>query len=430
MRWERALIPTLKENPQEAEALSHQLMLRAGLARKIAAGLYAYLPLGIKVIRRVETIIRDEMEKYGAQELLMPILQPRELWEVSGRWNDQELGMLKLKNREGSEFVLAPTHEEIITGIVRGEARSYKDFPFNLYQIQTKFRDEMRPRFGMIRAREFIMKDAYSFDVGEEMARKSYADMRKAYINIFRRCGLNFRIVEADPGAMGGEKSEEFIAVAENGEDVLAACEACDYATGADAAKKCPDCGGRMAKIKGIEVGHIFNLGRKYSKALSAKFLDPNGKECLPFMGCYGIGITRTVAAIIEQNSDEKGIIWPLEVAPYSVVVLCLDREETTVAESEQLYQELGDKGIETLLDNRDERAGVKFNDADLIGIPIHLIISRKRISEQKVEMKRRRDQIKLLIPRPEATGEVIRLLKDLKERHRGTEAQRHKEHK
>jgi prolyl-tRNA synthetase len=415
MRWERALIPTLKENPQEAEVLSHQLMLRAGLARKIAAGLYAYLPLGIKVIRRVETIIRDEMEKYGAQELLMPILQPRELWEVSGRWNDQELNMLKLKNREGSEFVLGPTHEEIITGIVRGEVRSYKDFPLNLYQIQTKFRDEIRPRFGMIRAREFIMKDAYSFDVSEEMARKSYANMYKAYISIFRRCGLDFRIVPADPGAMGGEKSEEFIVIAEIGEDIIAACEACDYATGVDTTRECPRCSGKMTSMKGIEVGHIFNLGKKYSKALSAKFLDQNGEECLPFMGCYGIGITRTVAAIIEQNSDEKGIIWPLEVTPYSVVVLCLDQEEATVAESEELYQELKDSGIEALLDNRDERAGVKFNDADLIGIPIHLIISRKRVSEQKVEIKRRRDQIKLLIPHKEATGEVIRLLEDLK---------------
>lgn len=415
MRWERALIPTLKENPQEAEVLSHQLMLRAGLARKIAAGLYAYLPLGIKVIRRVEAIIRDEMEKYGAQELLMPILQPRELWEISGRWNDQELSMLKLKNREGSEFVLGPTHEEIITSIVRGEARSYKDFPLNLYQIQTKFRDEMRPRFGMIRAREFIMKDAYSFDCDEEAARKSYADMHEAYINIFRRCGLNFRIVPADPGAMGGEKSEEFIAIAGIGEDIIIACEACDYATGADGAGECPRCKSKLQERRGIEVGHIFNLGRKYSKALDAKFLDPNGKESLPFMGCYGIGITRTVAAIIEQNSDEKGIIWPAEVAPYSVVILCLDREEATVAAGDLLYQEIRDKGINVLLDSRDERAGIKFNDADLIGIPIHLIISRKRVSEQKIEIKRRRDQITLLIPCKEATGEVIRLLEGLK---------------
>ena len=416
MRWKKALIPTLKENPQEAEVLSHQLMLRAGLARKIAAGLYTYLPLGIKVIKRVETIIRDEMEKYGAQELLMPILQPRELWKISGRWNDQELSMLKLKNREGSEFVLGPTHEEIITSIVRGEARSYKDFPLNLYQIQTKFRDELRPRFGMIRAREFIMKDAYSFDCDEEKARKSYADMYEAYINIFRRCGLNFRIVPADSGAMGGEKSEEFIAIAGIGEDIITVCETCDYAAEADVTGECPRCKGRLQNRRGIEVGHIFNLGRKYSKALGAKFLDPNGKESLPFMGCYGIGITRTVAAIIEQNSDEKGIIWPLEVAPYSVLVLCLDREKTTVAAGDLLYQEIRDKEIDVLLDNRDERAGVKFKDADLIGIPIQVIISRKRVSEEKIEIKRRRDQITLLIPHKEAVGETIRLLKDLKE--------------
>ena len=414
MRWERALIPTLRDNPREAEALSHRLMLRAGLARKVAAGLYTYLPLGIKVIRRVETIIRNEMEKYGAQELLMPILQPRELWEISGRWDSQELSMLKLKNREGSEFVLGPTHEEIITSVVRGEISSYKDLPLNLYQIQTKFRDELRPRFGVIRAREFIMKDGYSFDCSKEMAEKSYADMREAYINIFRRCGLNFRIAPADPGAMGGEKSEEFIAITGIGEDTITTCEICDYTAEAGAKGECPCCKGKLQETRGIELAHIFNLGRKYSSALGVKFLDINGKENLPFMGCYGIGITRTVAAIIEQNSDEKGIIWPGEVAPYSALILCLDHERETVKAGDLLYQEMREAGIDVLLDSRDERAGVKFKDADLIGIPIHLIVNRKRVLEEKIEIKRRRDEIILLIPRREAVGEVLRLLKEM----------------
>ncbi len=417
MRWSKALIRTLREAPREAEIVSHKLMLRAGLVSKLAAGLYTYLPLGLRVIRKVEQIVREEMEKQGALELLMPILQPRALWEISGRWNDKELGMLKLKNREKKEFALGPTHEEIVTDLVRREVSSYKELPLNLYQIQTKFRDELRPRFGIIRAREFMMKDAYSFDADEEGARKSYQKMSEAYSNIFRRCGLKMRVVEADPGAMGGKRSEEFMAPADSGEDIIVSCSECPYVANQESAQrgkdedKCPRCPGKLVIQKAIEVGHIFNLGKKYSQALKATFLDEAGKEKLVVMGCYGIGISRMVAAIIEQSHDEEGIIWPMEVSPYQVHILTLNiHDQKTVRMADWLYEELTGKGIEAILDDRDERAGIKFKDADLLGIPLRLTVSSKRALEGKVEIRRRQDGEEFVI----ATGEILDKVKEL----------------
>jgi len=449
MRWSKGLIRTLREAPREAETVSHKLMFRAGLVRRLAAGLYTYLPLGLRVLRKVERIVREEMERQGALELLMPTLQPRELWEISGRWNDKELGMLKLKNREEREFALGPTHEEIVTDLVSKEVRSYKELPLNLYQIQTKFRDELRPRFGLIRAREFMMKDAYSFDVDEESSRKSYRKMYEAYVNIFRRCGIKARVVEADPGAMGGGKSEEFIALADSGEDTIISCSQCNYAANVESAQRgedekkddnrhvenvnggrdynpdeaadisqaregdrCSKCHqGRLTVRKGIEIGHIFNLGKRYSLAMKAKFLDEDGKEKPLVMGCYGIGISRTVAAIIEQNHDEEGIIWPREVSPYQLHILSLNvRDQKTVDWSNRLYKELKGEGVEVLFDDRDERAGIKFKDADLLGIPLHLTVSPRRVSEGKVELKCRREGKEFVV----GVGEVLSKVREL----------------
>jgi len=363
MRWSQGFIPTIKEMPVEAESTSHKLMLRAGLIRRLSSGLYTYLPLGLKVIRKVEGIIRDEMDKSGAEELLMPILQPRDLWEKSGRFNSAELLMLTVEDRNGKEFVLAPTHEEVITEIVRREIKSYRDLPRLLYQIQTKFRDELRPRFGLIRAKEFVMKDAYSFDVDDESAKKTYVRMREAYTNIFSRCGLDTKIVEADSGAMGGGMSHEFVSLADvEGEG------------------------------NGIEVGQIFNLGTKYSKSIGAAFLDEDGEEKVCTMGCFGIGVTRTVSAIIEQNHDDNGIIWPLNVSPYRVLILPVNMNDPVSKDlAERTYDRLREEKIEVLFDDRDVRAGVKFKDADLIGIPVRITVGPEKASSGVLEIRERK---------------------------------------
>ncbi|MEK6683504.1 MAG: proline--tRNA ligase, partial [Nitrospirota bacterium] len=319
MRYSKLLIPTLREEPGEAEVVSHRLMIRAGMIRKVAAGIYTYLPLGLRVIRKVENIVREEMNRAGAQELLMPMVQPSELWNETGRWGEYGKELLRFKDRGEREFCLGPTHEEVVTDLVRAEVKSYRQLPQILYQIQTKFRDEIRPRFGLMRGREFLMKDAYSFDRDEEGAKTSYDTMCRAYHRIFERCGLTFKPVEAESGVIGGIFSQEFMVLAETGEDSLVACHACDYAANVEKANgdSCPRGHGPLSTHRGIEVGHIFMLGTKYSRAMKAVFLDNNGKEAHPVMGCYGIGISRTAAAAIEQNHDAKGILWPLPLAPY-----------------------------------------------------------------------------------------------------------------
>ena len=545
MRTSQTLLPTLREDPGEAETVSHRLMVRAGMIRKVAAGIYTYLPLGLRVIRKIERIIREEMDRAGAQELLMPIASPAELWRETGRWDFYGKELLRFKDRHERDFCLGPTHEEVITDLIRREVRSYRQLPLNCYQIQTKFRDEIRPRFGLMRGREFIMKDAYSFDKDEEGARLSYQKMYDAYVRIFTRCGLTFRPVEADTGLIGGTSSHEFMVLAETGEEMIVYTEHGAYAANVERAevlppketsteaprplRKVPTPGARTVeevtailkttpqrlvktllyttpkepvavlvrgdravneiKVKkllgvtdlqladqetvmtltgapigftgpiglkgvrlvvdhevkalrnfvvggneadthyvdanwdrdftieqcvdlrsacagdpsprgdgilrvarGIEVGHVFMLGTKYSKAMSATFLDPEGKECMAVMGCYGIGVGRTAAAAIEQNYDAKGIIWPVPIAPFHIHLLPLSQSAQVSELALSLYNSLIQSGIEVLWDDRDERAGVKFNDADLIGAPYQLIIGDKGLAQGMVEFKLRKD--------------------------------------
>ncbi len=544
MRYYQLLLPTLREEPAEAEVESHKLMLRAGMIRKVAAGIYTFLPLGVRVMHKVERIIREEMNRAGAQEVLMSCVLPADLWKESGRWEQYGRELLRIKDRHEREYCLGPTHEEMITDIARREIRSYRQLPVNLYQIQTKFRDEVRPRFGVMRAREFIMKDAYSFDADEEGAQKSYWQMFDAYAMIFRRSGLRFRAVEADTGLIGGSFSHEFMVLADTGEDVVASCGECDYAANLERAEvgrvveeadeeikglervdtpaqksveevteflnvspqrlvktiifdtgkeviaalvrgdheinesklrrhlgalqmqmagdeliadvthapkgfagpvgldlkiiadyalegmrnfvtganepdthlinvnlerdfqvdeftdirlakegdPCPRCPGRLQMFRGIAVGQIFRLGTKYSEAMGATYLDPQGREKPLIMGCYGIGVGRTVAAAIEQNHDENGIIFPISIAPFHVLILPVNNKDAQIMRAaEDIYTLLQEKGVEVLLDDRDERPGVKFKDADLIGIPLRLTVGEKNLKKGKVEMKIRR---------------------------------------
>ncbi|MRR05440.1 MAG: proline--tRNA ligase [Deltaproteobacteria bacterium] len=561
MRYSQYFIPTVKETPADAEVVSHQLMLRAGMVRKLAAGIYNYLPLGLRSIRKVENIVREEMNRAGAIEILMPSVIPAELWQESERWEQYGKELLRFNDRKDAQFCLGPTHEEVVTDLVRREIKSYRQLPMNLYQIQSKFRDEIRPRFGLMRGREFIMKDAYSFDVDEKAADLSYEKMYQAYRRIFERCGLKFRAVEADTGSIGGSFSHEFMVLAESGEDAIVSCSSCEYAanvekaearpieaeehadprplervatpekrtieevseflgvhaasliktlilladnepvialirgdhelneiklknflnctelemasdevvmkvTGApagfagpvglkvkivadlavkgmknsvtggnekdlhlknvnlerdfavsqfadirnvvhgDACPRCKD--GAMEMWRGIEVGHVFKLGTKYSKALKANFLDANGKDQTIFMGCYGIGIGRTVAACIEQNNDANGIIFPLPIAPFHCIISALNIKEEPVREaSELIYRQLIEAGVEVLLDDRDERPGFKFKDADLIGIPLRIVVGSKNLAEGKVELKDRKSGEVSLLPIAAAVEQV-----------------------
>ena len=557
MYYTKLLIPTLREDPVEAEIVSHRLMLRAGMIRKLAAGIYNYLPLGYRVIRKIENIIREEMDRAGAQEVFMPMVLPAELWKETGRWEKYGKELLRLKDRHERDFCLGPTHEEIVTDIVRNEVKSYRQLPLNLYQIQSKFRDEIRPRFGLMRGREFIMKDAYSFDADQSGAEESYRKMYDAYKNIFRRCGLSFKPVEADTGLIGGQFSHEFMVLADTGEDAVVSCDTCGYAANMEKAegrsqesesevsrdkhsglslkesllpierritpdKKsvedvsaflgvkpqqlvktlivrvddkvvaalvrgdhelngtklsrllgctevqllspseveeatgapsgfsgpvdlkgipviadivikdmvnfvtggnerdvhfvnvnisrdftpdqfadirnvaegdgCPGCiAGRLVIVRGIEVGHTFKLGTKYSEAMGATYLDAQGNPQSVIMGCYGIGVGRTMAASIEQNNDKDGIIWPVAIAPFKVIILPLNvGSEKVYAVARAIYEKLTENGMEVLLDDRDERAGVKFKDADLIGIPYQVVVGDKGVNRGVVEVKDR----------------------------------------
>lgn len=569
MRYSQYFIPTLKEDPADAEIASHRLMLRSGMIRKLAAGIYNYLPLGLRAVKKVENIVREEMNGAGAVELLMPMVLPSEPWKESGRWDFYGKELLRFKDRAEREFCLGPTHEEIITDIVRKEVRSYRQLPVNLYQIQTKFRDEIRPRFGVMRAREFIMKDAYSFDATDEDAEKSYRKMFDTYNRIFERCGLDFKSVEADTGNIGGSYSHEFMVVAPTGEDVIVSCNSCKYAanleladvgesrenvnsggkesdirevhtpgmksveevaeflgtdpksllktmiitadgkplaalvrgdhdlsliklrnylgaefveladektieevtngprgfsgpvglkteiiadnclkdhkngvTGANktdyhltgvnqsrdykvdrfadirvAAEgdKCPKCNnGSLVMTRGIEVGHVFKLGTKYSEAMNATFSDIDGKDKPFIMGCYGIGISRTVAAAMEQNNEEgAGAVFPLPIAPFEISVIPLNmKQENVVSVSENIYNELINEGIDVLIDDRDVTAGVKFNDADLVGSPVQITVGQKSLKEGYVEVKDRRSGEKLNVDCSEIGSHVRNLLK------------------
>jgi len=394
MRWSEAFIPTLKEDPSDAEVISHKLMLRAGFIRRLGSGAYSYLPLGLKILRKIENIIRDEMNKAGALEVLLPAIQPAEIWNKTGRFKLLEEILITYKDRLGKINVFGPTHEEVITDLVAREIRSYRDLPKILYQIQTKFRDEPRPRFGVLRSKEFIMKDAYSFDADEKGLSAVYKRMYDVYCRIFSRCGLEYISCEADPGFMGGNISHEFMAPASCGEDKIAVCKSCKHAAGAGESKSCAKCGKEVQIKTAIELGHVFKLGTKYSKPLGAGFLDEKGEEKDAIMGCYGIGVNRIFAAVIEQNNDKDGIIWPSSIAPYQVVIVEIDSTNNHIKkESENLYKELKKEGVDVLLDDRDERPGIKFKDADLIGIPIKVIVGKKNLKDNKVEVKLRKDQ-------------------------------------
>ena len=419
MRQSRLLIPTLRDDPGEAEIVSHKLMLRAGLIRKVAAGVYTYLPLGLRVIRKVERIVREEMNRAGAQEILMPIAAPAELWQETGRWDFYGKELFRLKDRHERDFCLGPTHEEVITDLVRREVRSYRQLPANFYQIQTKFRDEIRPRFGLMRGREFIMKDAYSFDADETGAKESYRKMYEAYKAVFTRCGLTYRPVEADTGLIGGTFSHEFMVLADTGEDGIAVCDACEYAANvehaevrnATAGDACPRCAKPLRLVRGIEVGHVFMLGTKYSEKMKATYLDKQGQDQAIVMGCYGIGIGRTAAAAIEQNYDAKGIIWPAPIAPSHVHILLLADKGQTLDVALALEAELEKVGIDVLLDDRDERPGVKFNDADLIGCPYQVVIGEKGLKEGQIELKERRTGTVTKLPPADITTRLKELL-------------------
>ena len=564
MKWSQTIIPTLRDNPQEAEIDSHKLMLRAGLIRKLGGGLYTFLPLGLRALRKVEKIVREEMDRAGALEILMPALQPREIWETSGRYETMTNVLYHVYDRQKREMLLGPTHEEVITDLVAREINSYRQMPKTFYQIQTKFRDEIRPRFGLMRAKEFIMKDAYSFDTGWDEADTSYQAMYDAYIRIFQRCGLKTKPVEADTGAIGGKWSHEFMVMADSGEDGIVECEACEYAanlekaerslttpmvfpdsnksteevatprmrtidevsgflkseperlvktliylingnptaflipgnreinehkiarlletssvaladeatitkatgapvgfagpvgltipiyadiglrgysgaiTGANKADthllnvdlardtkiqsymdlcvvregdKCPRCQAKLKEKRGIEVGHVFKLGTKYSDKFSAVYLDEKGEKKPIVMGCYGIGVTRTLQAVIEQSHDARGIIWPVSVAPYSVVLVVPNTgHRDSVKAAETLMAKLEQQNIDVILDDRDERPGVKFNDADLLGFPIRVVVSERSLAKNSIEIKLRAAEKAEMLAVEQAESRILEL--------------------
>ncbi|MFU8797787.1 MAG: proline--tRNA ligase [Gammaproteobacteria bacterium] len=400
MRTSQYLLATLKETPSDAELISHQLMLRAGMIRKLSSGLYTWLPLGLRVLRNVEQIVREEMNRAGAMELLMPAVQPAELWQETDRWEQFGPQLLKIKDRHERDFCFGPTHEEVITDLVRHELKSYKQLPANFYQIQTKFRDEIRPRFGVMRAREFLMKDAYSFDLDQTGLEKTYQTMYDTYTRIFTRLGLTFRAVQADTGSIGGNVSHEFHVLAASGEDQLLFSDHSEFAANtellpdAKVGDPSPDGKGHLKMARGIEVGHVFQLGQKYSATMGATVLDEEG-SCVPmFMGCYGIGVSRIVAAAIEQNYDHKGIVWPGAMAPFQVALIPINMHQSPAIQTaaENLYQVLKAADIDVLFDDRKERPGVMFADMELIGIPHRLVISERHLASGQVEYKGRRD--------------------------------------
>ena len=403
MKQSLLFVPTLKDAPKDAEVRSHKIMSRSGLIKQVAAGVYSYLPLGYKVIKKIENIVREELDKIGCSELLLPALQPRDLWEESGRWEEYGPELMRLQDRKKRDFCLGPTHEEIITQVVRDYLNSYKKLPLALYQIQTKFRDEMRPRFGLMRGREFIMKDAYSFTETQEQLDEWYKAFTKAYVCIFERCGLETRIVSSDTGQIGGDEADEFMVMSEVGEDTITYCTSCAYAANQEFSNLnegdvCPDCGGTIEVAKGIEVGNIFKLGTKYSESMNAKIINKEGKQVPVIMGCYGIGISRTLMASVEQHSTDNEILWPEEIAPFKVHVIPVNvKNDEQLKVATKIYQDLLAKGVEVLLDDRGERAGVKFKDADLIGLPIRIVVGRD-IENGQVEFRDRTKSIKELV--------------------------------
>ncbi|AZL15405.1 proline--tRNA ligase [Rickettsiales endosymbiont of Stachyamoeba lipophora] len=399
----KLFMPVLKENPQEAQIVSHKLMLRAGMIRQLTSGIYNWLPLGLKVLQNISKIIREELNKAGAQEILMPIIQPTSLWHESGRSDGYGKETLRMIDRHDNPLLFSPTGEEVVTDIFRKNINSYKQLPMNLYQIQWKFRDEIRPRFGVMRGREFLMKDAYTFDLTKEDAEKSYYKMFETYLSIFKRLGLKALPIQADPGVIGGSLSHEFHILAETGEsdiyydqqlmddEGLKAQDYANYYAMADEMhieEKCPVPQARLKHSKGIEIGHIFYLGTKYSESLKAQVTDGNGKLQPVEMGCFGIGVSRLVGGIIEASNDERGIVWPKAVAPFICSIIPLKKDEQVMEVAYELYSELLSQNFEILFDDTDQSAGSKFATHELIGVPLQIIIGPKKLAGNKVECK------------------------------------------
>ena len=400
MKYSKSGINTTKSVPNDAEIISHILMIRSGMIKKLASGLYTWMPLGLKILRKIENIIRIEMDKIDALELLMPAVQPSELWKESGRWDKYGPELLRIQDRHEREFCFGPTHEEIITDIARKEIKSYKQLPVTYYQIQTKFRDEIRPRFGVMRAREFLMKDAYSFHENEECLNKTYNIIFEAYKKCFDKIGFEYKVVNADNGQIGGSESHEFHVIAENGEDQLIFSDSSDYAINAELFSEtpkegddCPDGSGKIKIKRGIEVGHIFKLGKNYSESMNAMVANKNNENVKMIMGCYGIGVSRIAAAAIEQSNDKNGIIWPKSIAPFelSIISIGYTKDQKIKNYTDSLYKRLKEIKIDLLLDDRDISPGNMFSDADLIGIPNKLIIGKKLLQDGELEFKNRR---------------------------------------
>ena len=426
MKASKLIFATQREDPSDAEIVSHKLMIRAGLTRQVASGIYNWLPTGKKVLNKVENIIREEMNSAGAQEILMPMVQPASLWEKSGRIEQYGKELLVFKDRHDNEFCLGPTHEEVITDLCKNILTSYKQLPITLYQIQTKFRDEIRPRFGVMRSREFVMKDAYSFDLNQESLDLTYESIRAAYLKIFNRFGLDYRLVKADSGAIGGSDSEEFHVLADSGEDLLAFSDKSDYAINAELlielqedqdpasleGQDSPDGKGKLKLKKGIEAGHIFKLGKKYSESFNLKIQGDN-ESITPYMGCYGIGASRIVAAAIEQNNDERGIIWPNSLSPYEVVIVEANPKgkEDIKTKCEDIYNLLLGNDIDVLWEDTDKRPGVKFADMELIGIPVMIIIGDKALKNDQLELKTRKNEKPIMV----SHEDLLNTLKELK---------------
>jgi prolyl-tRNA synthetase len=387
---------TKKQTPKDAEIISHKLLLKGDFIAQETAGVYSFLPLGWRVHRKIEQIIREEMDAIGGQEVFLSVLQPKALWQETGRWKDFTPPLFKLKDRHNKELALGPTHEEMITDLARKRIESYKDLPFYLYQIQNKFRNEMRSTGGLLRVREFIMKDLYSFHSNEKDLVKFYNKVKTAYLKIFKRCDLKAIPMEAESGSIGGSVSHEFAIIAKDGESKIFLCPECGWAISDEKigrSKKCVRCKAVLEKKECIEASHGFNLGTKYSKVMGALFVGRDGKKKPVFMGCYGLGLGRLMAAIIEIHHDKDGIIWPKQVAPFDVHLIALENNKKVKAQAEKIYNHLQNKGIEVLYDDRDETPGIKFVEADLIGIPLRVVVSERSLKKQSLEIKKRTEK-------------------------------------
>jgi len=391
-----------KEVPKDIEIDSHKLLIRADLVSQTAAGIYSFLPLGWKVYKKIENIIREEMEKLGAEEIFMPSLVPQNLWLETNRWTTIDPPLFRVKDRHDKIFGLGPTHEEVVTDLARKRVDSYKDLPFSVFQIQNKFRNEMRPTGGLLRTREFMMKDLYSFHADQEDILKFYQKVKKSYFNIFKRCGLNSLCVEADSGTIGGKMSNEFMVVSEVGEDRILICDQCGFSANIEKAgeiKNCPECKNVLQTKRAIEVGHIFVLGTKYSEAMKANFKDKEGRLKPIIMGCYGIGLPRLLSVVIEENHDDQGIIWPKNLAPFQVHLLALENTSRVKKNADKIYQDLQKAKIEVLYDDRqDKTIGEKLIEADLFGLPYRIVVSERTLGKKCVEIKKRNEKkIKLI---------------------------------